>query len=50
MKFKKLILKFICKNKKCPLYCAIWERIEKKKVDICITDSLCCTPETNTVL
>ena len=50
MGFEKLILKFICKNNKCPLYCAIWERIGKnKKMDICITDSLCYTPETNTV-
>ena len=30
----------------------IWEKNLKKKikVDICITESLCCTPETNTTL
>ena len=24
--------------------------MEKRRVDICITDSFCCTPETNTAL
>ena len=24
--------------------------LKKKRVDVCVTDSLCCTPETNTTL
>lgn len=33
------------------LYCPIWKK-NLKRVDICkcITDSLCCTPETDTTL